>query len=132
MIMLDTSFVVAYFNTNDQNHKEAVNTSKTLVQLNSELCITDYIFGEIATVSLLKLKDVKKAAQIGNLVLESCNVIPVKKDAFDDAWKIFSGQRLRLSFTDCTTIATMHSQGMQEIATFDKDFARVEGITVLR
>lgn len=40
--MLDTSFVIAYFNTRDQNHRLALNTAKILDHQNQELYITDY------------------------------------------------------------------------------------------
>jgi predicted nucleic acid-binding protein len=132
MIVLDTSFVVAYFNTNDQNHGRAVDTAKALAIKNPELYITDYIFGEIVTVSLLRLKDIKKAAKIGNAVLRSCNIISADRNVFDEAWDMFSRQKLWLSFVDCITVATMREQRIREIATFDKDFTKIEGITVFQ
>lgn len=129
--MLDTSFVVAYFNTTDQNHDAAVKTAKILANKNSELYITDYIFSEIVTVSFVKLKNLKQAIGIGKIILESCNLLHVEKYIFEHAWKIFSGQKLRLSFADCTTIAAMQSQKIQKIATFDGDFSKIKGIDVL-
>jgi predicted nucleic acid-binding protein len=48
-----------------------------------------------------------------------------------NAWETLSAQKLRLSFTDCITIAAMHSQKIQKVATYDSDFAKVEEITVL-
>jgi predicted nucleic acid-binding protein len=131
MIMLDTSFVVAYFNTRDQNHDLAIKTAKTLASQNREIFITDYIFGEIVTVSFLRLKNVGKTTRIGKLILASCNLIYVEKNIFEYAWEIFSKQNLRLSFTDCTTIAAMQSQKIQKIATFDSDFTKVRGVEVL-
>ena len=131
MIMLDTSFVVAYFNTRDQNHDQATKTGKILARQNLEIYITDYIFGEIVTVVFVKLKNLEKALNIGKIILESCNLIHVEKDIFEHAWKIFSGQKLRLSFVDCITIAIMQDRKMQKIATFDGDFAKVKGVQVL-
>lgn len=131
MIMLDTSFVVAYFNTRDQNHDLAVKTAKILANQNSELYLTDYIFGETVTVSLVKLKNLKLAIHIGKIILESCNLLHIEKYIFEHAWKIFSGQKLRLSFVDCATIAAMQSQKIQKIATFDGDFSNIKGIDVL-
>jgi len=130
MIMLDTSFVVAYFNTRDQNHDSAIKTAKILARQNHELYVTDYLFGEIVTVSLVRLKNLEKATHIGKIILEYCNLIHVDKEIFDHAWKIFSEQKLRLSFVDCTTIVAMKSQKMQQIATFDNDFNNVEGIEI--
>lgn len=130
-IMLDTSFVVAYFNKRDQNHDLATKTGKTLAHQDLELYVTDYIFGEIVTVGFVKLKNLKKALDIGKIVLESCNLIHVEKDIFEHAWRIFSGQKLRLSFADCVTIAVMQNRKMQKIATFDDDFSKIKGVQVL-
>jgi hypothetical protein len=126
--MLDTSFIVAYFNTRDQNHSSAVKIAKILANQNHELYITDYLFGEIVTVSLVRLKNLEKATQIGTTILEYCNLIHVDKDIFEHAWKIFSEQKLRLSFVDCTTIVVMKNQKIQKIATFDNDFNKIKGI----
>ena len=132
MIMLDTSFVVAYLNTRDQNNPLSAKTAKILADQNPELYVTNYIFGEIVTVIFLKLKNLKKAIDMGKMVLRSCNLVHVDKYVFEYAWKIFSEQKLRLSFVDCTTIATMEDQKIRKIATFDSDFIKVKGIEVFQ
>lgn len=129
--MLDTSFVVAYYNTRDQNHDLAVRTAKILANQNTELYVTDYIFGEIVTVSFVKLKNLGKAVHIGKTILKSCNLLHIEKGIFEHAWRIFSEQKLRLSFADCTTIAAMQSQKIQKIATFDGDFSKIKEVEVL-
>lgn len=131
MVMLDTSFVVAYYNTRDQNHGLAAKTVRSMSSKNQPLYITDYIFGEIVTVSFLKLKEPSKAVNIGKTILRSCNLLHTEKETFERAWKIFSEQKLRLSFVDCVTIATMLDQKIQKIATYDGDFSKISGIEVL-
>ena len=129
MIMLDTSFVLAYYNTRDQNHDEAAKMAKGL--FSQPLYITNYIFGEIVTVSFFKLKNLGRAKSIGKTVLDSCNLLHLESEEFEDAWKLFSSQKLKLSFVDCTTITAMKSQRIPSIATFDGDFSKVEGIKVV-
>lgn len=131
MLMLDTSFVISYFNTRDQNHRLAAKIAKTITAQKMELYVTDYVFGEIVTISFLKLKNLKKALDIGKQILESCNVVNTDKDIFAYAWEIFSEQKLRLSFVDCATIATMSDLKIQKIATFDHVFLKVKGLEVL-
>src|SRR3989304_479092 len=102
MIVLDTSFIVSYFNTRDQNHLKAV---KLMKKIHEPLCITDYIFGEVVTVSLIRLK------------------------SFDNAWNLFCKQKETvLSFTDCTTISVMLENDIGKIATFDGDFGKISKI----
>lgn len=131
MLMLDTSFIISYFNTRDQNHSLAAKIAKTITAQKMELYVTDYVFGEIVTISFLKLKNLKKALDIGKQILDSCNIVNTNKDIFADAWEIFSEQKSRLSFVDCTTIAAMSDLKIQKIATFDHDFLKVKGLEVL-
>lgn len=128
MIILDTSFIISYFNTRDQNHSKAV---KLMKQMHESLCLTDYVFGEVATVSLIRLKSIEKASKIGE-TLKSLHIIDVEKSSFDKAWDIFCRQKdTVLSFTDCTTISVMQENYIEKIATFDGDFDRIKGIKVV-
>ena len=129
MIILDTSFIVSYFNTRDQNHPKAVRLMK---KMQEPLCITDYIFGEVVTVSLIRLKSLDRASKIGGMLLKSSKMINVEKTSFDGAWDIFCKQKgTVLSFTDCTTISVMLENNIEKIATFDRDFEKIRGIEVV-
>ena len=129
MIVLDTSFIVSYFNTRDQNHLKAV---KLMKKIHEPLCITDYIFGEVVTVSLIRLKSLDRATKIGNVLLKSLKIVNVEKTSFDNAWNLFCKQKETvLSFTDCTTISVMLENDIEKIATFDGDFGKISKITVI-
>ena len=129
MIVLDTSFIVSYFNTRDQNHLKAV---KLMKKIREPLCITDYIFGEVVTVSLIRLKSLDRATKIGNVLLKSLKIVNVEKTSFDNAWNLFCKQKETvLSFTDCTTISVMLENDIEKIATFDGDFGKISRITVI-
>lgn len=128
MIILDTSFIISYFNTRDQNHSKA---AKLMKQMQEPLCLTDYIFDETVTVSLIRLKSIEKASKIGD-ILKSLRIIDVEKSGFDKAWDLFCKQKdTTLSFTDCTTISIMQENYIEKIATFDEDFYKIKGITVV-
>ena len=128
MIILDTSFIISYFNTRDQNHSKA---TKLMKQMHEPLCLTDYIFDETVTVSLIRLKSIEKASKIGDM-LRSLRIIDVEKSGFDKAWDLFCKQKdTALSFTDCTTISIMQENYIDKIATFDEDFYKIKGINVV-
>ncbi|MDE1767021.1 MAG: type II toxin-antitoxin system VapC family toxin [Thaumarchaeota archaeon] len=94
--------------------------------------ITDYVFNETVTVSMIRMKDLGKVRRIGNYLLDSLKLIRVEEDVFLDAWRIFQSQKgTRLGFTDCTTIAAMGHNGTNNIATFDKDFTKMNGISCI-
>ncbi|MEX0911228.1 MAG: PIN domain-containing protein, partial [Nitrosopumilaceae archaeon] len=110
----DTSFVVSYFNTRDQNHPKAV---KLMKEIHEQLCMTEYIFGEVVTVSLIRLKSLERAAKIGEMLLKSLKIIGVEKTSFDKAWNLFCKQKATiLSFTDCTTVSVMQESNIEKIA----------------
>lgn len=133
MILLDTSFLVAYFNRRDQNHKNARNIINDIVSKKfGSIYLTDYIFNETVTVSLIKTKDLNKTTSIGDYLLKSLEMIWIDENLFSEGWKIFCNQRgTRLGFTDCTTIAAMRYNDIDIIATFDKDFTKVDGIKLI-
>lgn len=129
MIILDTSFIVSYFNTRDQNHTKAV---KLMKEIHEPLCLTDYIFGEVVTVSLIRLKNIDRASKIGEILLKSLEIIYVDKSSFDKAWNLFCKQKdTILSFTDCTTVSVMQESDIKKIATFDEDFGKIKEIEVI-
>ena len=129
MIILDSSFLVSYFNTRDQNHPQAV---KLMKKIHEPLCMTDYIFSEVVTVSLIRLKSLDGASKIGEILLKSMKMINVEKSSFDNAWSLFCKQKETvLSFTDCTTVSVMQENDIEKIATFDEDFGKISGIETI-
>ena len=58
MIILDTSFIVSYYNTADENHNKAIEIMDGLKSMKyGDLYITDYIFDESMTVIFVRLKN---------------------------------------------------------------------------
>ena len=133
MILLDTSFLVAYFNQRDENHPKVMNIIKDIVEKKfGTLCMTDYIFDETVTVSLIKMKNLDRATRIGDYLLKALETIRIEEDVFLEAWKIFHSQKgTKLGFTDCTTIAAMRYRNIDNIATFDEDFTKINDINCI-
>ena len=71
MIILDTSFIVSYYNLADDNHNGALEIMNKILKENLNVCISDFIFSECATVLLAKLKDLNKVVEISNPMHES-------------------------------------------------------------
>ncbi len=133
MILLDTSFVVAYYNTADNNHNKAVEIMNSLTAGGyGDIFITDYIFDEIATVAFVRLKNLNKTIEIGEAVNSLAKIDYIGKDVFEDTWKLFKGQTAtKFSFTDCSTLSMMKKNGIKNIATFDEDFKKAKEINVV-
>jgi len=133
MIILDTSFIISYFNERDENHLASIELMKELADLKfGPLHITDYIFDEVVTVSFVRLKNLRKAVEIGNHLLRALKILEVEKSDFDRAWNLFRKQKdTDFSFTDCTTLSIMHENEIGNIATFDEDFLTIKSINAI-
>ncbi len=133
MIILDSSFIVAYYNTADSNHNKAIGIMKGLgAGEYGDIFITDYIFDETVTVAFVRLKNLNKTVEIGGAVNSLAKTSYIGKDIFEDTWKLFKGQTgTRFSFTDCSTLSMMKKEGIKNIATFDEDFKKIREIEVV-
>ena len=133
MIFIDTNVLVAYAVADDANHTRAVHVFERIIKGEFGRAFTsDYIFDETATVILAR-STISKAIQAGELIRKFTEILLVNKDAFDAAWKLFKEQKSsRLSFTGCTAIVLMEQEGIQNIATFDREFEVVKSINVVR
>lgn len=133
MILLDTSFIVAYKIENDEHHKEAVELMKKITENEyGKPQITDYIFDETVTVILSKSKKLSVAIEVGNELKKSLDIIKIDESIFEDSWNIFKTQKeTAFSFTDCTSVSTMRDRDIKNIATFDADFKKITDFNVV-
>jgi hypothetical protein len=120
---IDTSAIVAYYNSRDQHHTQAVEIlSRAIRGEYGRLFTSDYVFDEAVTVTLVRTKNLALAVRLGEVLLNSeIEVLRVDEDAFNLAWKIFKDANL--SFTDCTILALMRLYGIPTLITFDRGFA---------
>lgn len=133
MILLDSSLIVAYSNEIDENHSRALQIVRDLdVGRYGTPVITDYIFDEVVTVMLIKTKNLEKVFELGETLLNSTLFFRIDENLFSLAWSIFKEQRKPIfSFTDCASIAVCRINGISNIATFDEDFKKLKGYTII-
>ena len=132
MIILDTSFLVSFYNKDDDNYDKAWEIMQYLISGKyGDVCISDYIFDECVTVLFSRLKDLEKVAMICETI-KKVKIFKVNSGLFDDSWRIFKEQKnTKFSFTDCTILALMRWHGIKNIATFDEDFEKIKDINVV-
>lgn len=119
-VLMDSGFIYACSNIDDVNHLISVDLLKEIEdnKFGSQY-ITDYIFDETMTLTLSK-SSLKKAVEVGNVLFNSYELIPISEILFEEAWGLF--QSKKLSFTDCTNIAVMKYFKIEYLATFDRGF----------
>jgi uncharacterized protein len=132
MVFLDTSFIISYFNKRDRNHVKSKEIMDKIISGDyGNICISDYVFSECASVLFRLSKNIKKTEILCNGLKEDL-IFYIDKDLFEETFKIFIKQKnTSLSFVDCSIIALMKSNNIKYLATFDKDFDNIEGIKVL-
>lgn len=127
LIFVDTSAWVAAFVDRDQHHEDAAGEIGKLLEDGRMFLTTDYVFDE--TVTRLRYEGGHdKAVQVGEQLLASrvARVVDVGRELRSEAWRLFKKCKdQELSFTDCTSFATMRKFGLTEAFTFDGDFQRM-------
>jgi len=132
MIFLDTSFIVSYYNIGDENHNKALKVMEDLKKgLYGDVVISDYIFDESATIIYYKLKDLNKTIRICE-ILKKLIEYDVDRIIFEESWNIFANQKnSKFSFTDCSILALMAKNKIINLATFDKEFQKINWLKIL-
>jgi len=131
-VFIDASLLYAYANKDDINHRKAVKIMEDIVvsKKYGKPIISDYIFDEAVTVAFRK-SGKQTAINLGEFIIKSEFVlVKVEEMVFQQAWKLFQ-ETNNFSFTDCTIAAMMKIFGVEYLATFDKEFKNIEGLSVV-
>ncbi len=134
MIFLDSSVIIAYKNADDINHEKAKDIFHHISKGKyGKAVISEFIFSEVTTVLALKI-NMDAAVEVGNVLLDAREIEIVKaSDVFERAWNIFREQRnTNFSFVDASILACMELGNIKRIATFDKDFLKIESLDVVK
>ncbi|MGH7544624.1 MAG: type II toxin-antitoxin system VapC family toxin, partial [Gemmatimonadota bacterium] len=133
LVVLDSSFLVAYYNARDAHHAAA---ARAMVQLLAGVwgraLLLEYVFLEVVTV-LLARRGLGTALTVGETLLAAREVEFVScSDLFVDAWVVFREQAAGgLSLADAAIVWAARREAPGHVLTFDEDFRDVEGVTVL-
>lgn len=133
MVVLDSSFLIAYFNTRDRHHAAA---SRAMVQFLAGTwgagVLLEYVLLEVVTVLAARRdRDTASAAGTTLLVARELTFVP-GVDLFLEAWRVFQEDRAAtLSFADAAIVVAARREGPGNVLTFDEDFHRVHGVRTL-
>lgn len=133
MVVLDSSFLIAYHNRRDVHHAAAASVMDRLTGgAWGPALLLEYVFLEVLTV-LLARRGLDAATKVGTLLLHARDVefVPCS-DIFLAALETFRMQRTgALSFTDAAIVTVARAMAGGVVATFDSDFRGVDGITAI-
>lgn len=133
VIVLDSSFLIAYHNRHDVHHHAAAATMPRVIAGEwGPALLLEYVFLEVATVVLAR-RGLDVAVRVTALLLEAREVefVP-SSDLFLDTLETFRAQRHgRLSFADAAIVTAARARDAHFVATFDDDFRSVGGLVVV-
>lgn len=117
MHLVDSSVIVAFFRTSEENHNEA---AKLLSSLEA-FSVNDYILSEVATVLRIKesLPILRKAVDLLRST-EGISLLRLTDKELHQAIDFFLSSKKKLSFVDASLVVLAKSRGLK-LLTFDKD-----------
>jgi predicted nucleic acid-binding protein len=132
LIVLDSSFLIAYHNTRDTHHAAAARAMVHLVAGEwGNAVLLEYVFLEVVTVLRVR-RGPEAAADVAERLLDAREVEFIAcSEFFPDTLSTFRRERASLSFTDAAIVTLARRESKGYVATFDMDFRGLNGITVV-
>lgn len=137
-VLLDSSFVIAALDTGDVHHARAESLRVILDASATSLLLPDLVVIEAAGVLQRRAEQrrlVAGAADALNALRQQeisgplTHVSVLVPQLLPVAWVVVSESSGALNLMDGVLVAYMRLEGIFEIASFDKDFDGIEGIT---
>jgi predicted nucleic acid-binding protein len=132
LIVLDSSFLIAFHNGRDAHHPEAAAAMEQFLAGHwGGGLLLEYVFLEVVTVLLVR-RDRSTAARTGRILLEAHELefVPCS-DFFPETAEKFSRQTVtNLSFADSAIALVARHRAEGQILTFDAEFLKVRGLHV--
>jgi len=132
LIVLDSSFLLAFHNAKDAHHPKAVEVmDRVLAGEWGPALLLEYVFLEVVTVLRLRVS-ARAAVEVGEQLLRAKEVefVPCS-EIFLETFETFRTERdAALSFTDAAIATVARRDDAGWIATFDSDFADLRGVKV--
>ena len=126
MILLDTSFLYAYFEKKDANHKKALDLASQLDNY-STVILPAEVFEELITIITYKASS-KKATEIGEMLLDPegpVKIMQTDPKIFEKTWEKFKKLNPhKFSFIDCLLV-TLAEVFKCQVFTFDKEIDKI-------
>lgn len=131
--MLDSSFLIAWLNERDAHHKAAAACMRRLAGGEwGPALLPEYVFLETVTVIATR-RDLTFAQDKAKEILEAreSEFVPCSPH-FASTLDFFRTQRrTKLSFADCSIVAVAKDRNAGSVATFDREFQKVDGLEVV-
>ena len=137
-VFLDTSFILAYVNSNDELHKNALRLDEAENVLSKDCYINNKVLNEVLTLTGRKINiDAAEEIYYGIIdsfeILNEYNIFNYTAKTFDIFKRIVgsNSKKTKLSFTDSSIILTMKESNITELVSFDQQFKNFDEIKLI-
>ena len=126
MIFVDTSFLLALLIESDPLHEKALLISETI---HEKKVINNVVLSE--TLNAFTSKGGKLGKELYQGINEMFEIKYLNKSDYDDAIELYLNLDSSINYSDCTILLTMINNRINRIVSFDSDFTKIKGITVV-
>ncbi len=137
-VFLDTSFILAYLNSNDELHKNALKLEKSENILSQDCYINNNVLNEVLTltgrkISIAAAEEVYYGLIDSFEILNEYNISNYTAKTLDIFKKIVgtNSKKTKLSFTDSSIILTMQESNISDLVSFDHQFKNFNEINLI-
>ncbi len=137
-VFLDTSFILAYVNSNDELHEKALRLEEAENILSQDCCINNNVLNEVLTLTGRKINiDAAEEIYYGLIdsfeILNEYNIFNYTAKTFDIFKKTVgtNSKKTKLSFTDSSIILTMQESNITDLVSFDQQFENFDEINII-
>ena len=137
-VFLDTSFILAYVNSNDELHDNALRLEETENILSQDCYINNNVLNEVLTLTGRKMNiDAAEEIYYGLIdsfeILNEYTIFNYTAKTFDIFKKIVgtNSKKTKLSFTDSSIILTMQESNITDLVSFDQQFINFNAINMI-
>lgn len=137
-VFLDASFILAYVNSNDELHENALRPEETENVLSQNCYINNNVLNEVLTLTGRKI-NITAAEEIyyGMIdsfeILNEYNIFNYTSKTFDIFKRIIgaNSEKTKLSLTDSSIILTMRESNIRDLVSFDQKFKNFNEINLI-
>ena len=128
MLFFDSSFILAIFNKNDENHKNAEKLLKDYPSiLNQKKAINNIVLMEV--LNKLKKSYYKAIREdIINFLMNMDEIFYIEKKDYENAIVLMEQYKYDVNYSDCLIILTMYNHNLDAIVSFDDNFNHIQNI----
>lgn len=127
MIFIDSSYYIARLLVDDKYHRRAKEIEN---HLNEKKIINSTVLTE--TLNAFTRCGGKSVKDLFNVLTEMNEVVYLSPSDYQEAADIFNYYDSSINYSDCTVLQSMQNLGITKIVSFDEDFSKIRGLSVIK